>query len=60
MSLGILHPSLITELIAVAGLSTLGPLNRKAIEKIMEVDSGGDRGAIGLLGGDRGGAGSSS
>ena len=54
-------------MIAIAGLSTLGkeilqpknPLNRRAIERIMRAEGGGDRARAGSSRGERGGAGSS-
>ena len=50
VSLGIPHPTLVTELIAVVGENTLGqeilqlknPLNCRAIKRITRVDGGGE------------------
>ena len=58
VSIGIPHPTLVTELIAATSLSTLSqeilqpknPLNRKAIEWIMRADGGGDGGGAGTSG----------
>ena len=67
MPLG-MHPTLVTELIVATSLSTIGqeilqpknPLNRKAIDRIMRVDEGGDEAGTGSSKGDWGGVCSSS
>ena len=58
VSIGISHLTFVTELIATAGLSSLGqeilqlknPLNWRAIEQITRVDGGGDGGGVGASG----------
>ena len=55
-----MHLTLVTELIVATSLSTIGqeilqpknPLNRKAIDRIMRADEGGDEAGIGSSKGD--------
>ena len=58
VSLGIPHLTLVTELIAVTGVSTFGqeilqlknPLNRRTIEQITKVEGGGEGNGAGASG----------
>ena len=63
MSLGILHPTVVTELIVAAGLSTLSQeilQSWRAIERIMRAEEGEEGAGAVSSRGDRGGASSSS